>query len=218
MDYQGGRKDAGSAPTAGFGQSPAAGFGQPAAPNTFGQPAATTSTFGAPPPAGGLFGSTAGTGGFGSNAGGFGSTSTSAKPGGLFGAPQQNTSNPFGGQTSSATGGLFGQPAQAQPATGGGLFGNTNPFGLNPAQPQQQATSTFGGFGANKPAFASSTTNTFGQPNSGTSTTFGQPTGAGSNVFGFGQNQQTQQPQPAAGGLFGGGGFGEIGFEMSFLC
>ncbi|WRT66918.1 uncharacterized protein IL334_003883 [Kwoniella shivajii] len=218
LDYQQNRKEATQQPANTFGAS-TGGFGQPAS-TGFGQTQPQTSTFGTKP-AGGMFGSTGSTG-FGSTSTGFGSTPTNTG-GGLFGQqqqqqqqPQQNQS-PFGQSTSGTAGSLFGQPAQPQANTGGGLFGNTSVFGSqnNQQQPQQQqqqaGTSTFGGFGAAKPAFGAGTTGGFGSTAAPTGTsTFGQTGATGTSSFGgFGQTQQPQQQQqqPATGGgLFGGGG------------
>ncbi|OCF35297.1 nuclear pore complex protein Nup98-Nup96 [Kwoniella heveanensis BCC8398] len=211
LDYQQNRKEATQQPTNTFGAS-TGGFGQPAQ-TGFGQQPSTT--FGAPKPAGGLFGSTGSTG-FGATSTGFGSTPANTS-GGLFGQtqPQQQNQSPFGQSTTGTTGGLFGQPAQnqQQPAAGGGLFGNTNPFGgqNNQQQQQQTGTSTFGGFGQTKPAFGATGSTGFGATGANTGTsTFGQTSATGSTGFGgFGQTQPNQQQQqPATGGLFGGGGFG----------
>lgn len=208
MDYQQNRKNATpqQQPAAGgFGAPATSGFGQPAqSTSTFGQQPAT-STFGAKP-ATGLFGAPAATGstGFGQSSGGFGQA---APTGGLFGQPQQPASTGFG-QTNTTGGGLFGQPAQpAQPATGGGLFGNTSTgFGAQQNQQQPAATSTFGSFGQAKPATTGFGTSSGGF-GSGTTSTFGQQPAASTSTFGgFGQAQQNQQQPAANGGLFGGGG------------
>ena len=205
-----------------FGQqnNATSGFGQPAQT----QPAA---------PAFGGFGQSTNTGGglFGNNA---------AKPagGGLFGNTTTSTDNKptFSfGQTNTATQastGLFGQQnnqQQAQPAQGGGLFGN---LGGGSTFGQQNNTGNTGGlFGNNA---AKPTTSLFGN----TSTTTPAPTlnfgggastntggglfgggGGGTSLFGNNQQQQQQQPQQQtqqSGGLFGGGGGGSSLFGSTF--
>ncbi|KAG0659037.1 hypothetical protein C6P46_005333 [Rhodotorula mucilaginosa] len=130
-------------------------FGQPAAASTAPKP---TFSFGATPAAGattgGLFGSTqqqqpGATPGFGQQ------TSAAPSTGGLFGGTstfgQQQQQQPAAG-TNTFGGGLFGAKP-AQPATGGGLFGQSTAPSLGgggglfgstaQAQPQQQ-TSLFG--------------------------------------------------------------------------
>ena len=147
---------------------------------------------------GGLFGSTANTG-----TGLFGSTQPSA-----------NTSNPFGASvnTQNAGGGLFGAP---KPATGGGLFGQTNTqnntggssmfagLGQNQNQQQQNTGSIFSSLNNNqnqpKPSM-------FAQPQQQTGTSlFGGNNSTqqqGGGLFGSLNNQnQQQQPQNS---LFGG--------------
>ncbi|KAJ7799739.1 nucleoporin complex subunit 54-domain-containing protein [Mycena olivaceomarginata] len=121
----------------------------------------------------------------------------------LFGQPQQQTSNIFGGGTTQpATTSIFGQPNTSQQApslfggaantntntnsTGGGLFGggtNTNAQGASTGLfggGQQQAQPATGGLFGN--------------------TQQSQPAAGGSL---FGNPQQQQGQQPASGGLFG---------------
>ncbi|TXT13738.1 hypothetical protein VHUM_01105 [Vanrija humicola] len=200
MDYQQNRKEPTAQPaaTGGFGQPAAGGFGQPT--SAFGQPAASTSTFGQKPATGGLFGSTSTTtGGFGtSNTGAFGQPQSTGT--GLFG--QTNNTSTFGQQNNNTGGGLFGQQQNQTNNTGGGLFGSNNsPFGQNQQQ-QQPASTGFGTFGqtANKPAFGTTPTSTFGQAAPAT-TGFGQTSTGTTGFGGFGQQQQQQPAQ--TGGLFG---------------
>jgi len=244
-----------SAGTSTFGQPAAAtstpafgGFGAAAQ-----KPATTGFSFGAPSstpaPSGGLFGSAPATSAAPSNP--FGQPAQPAPTGGLFGqaqpaasaapsfsfgAPAANkplfgaapaTSAPAFGQSAAAAAPKpsfsFGAPAGG--ATGGGLFGNSQPqtsaaptFGAQP----QQAQPTGGLFGGGS---------TFGQPQQqqqqpqqqqGTSTfgslfgakpaqpatgggLFGSSTqpGAGGGLFGSTQQQQPQQQQQQSTGLFG---------------
>jgi nuclear pore complex protein Nup98-Nup96 len=126
-------------------------------------------------------------GGFGQSTSGFGAP---AQTGGLFGQQQQTPAPAFGG------GGLFGQSNQQQPQQTGGLFGSTNNASTGLFGQQQQQPQTGGGL--------------FGQPatTQPASTGFGfgaTPQTNNTGGFSFGQNNTQQQNKPA-GGLFGGFG------------
>ncbi len=221
--------------TSGFGAANTAattgGFG--AGGGLFGAKPATTGLFGGasaaqPAQTGGLFGSggggfgantTATTGGFGGNAGTtggglFGSTAAAPKPAGFSfgntgatgttpGAFGAATATPGFGTNTAATGtsgGLFGNAGQTN-TTGGGLFGG---------QPQQAASTGFGGggFGAQAQPAAGGLFGAQQQKPGGlfggstaTGTTGGLFGGAAAGATpGFGQ---AATAQPAAGGLFG---------------
>ncbi|CAH0731161.1 unnamed protein product, partial [Brenthis ino] len=115
--------------------------------------------------------------------------------GGMFGFQQPAENKPlFGGST-------FGQPATTSTPTlfGGNIgstpaFGQTNTFSFG--SNTQSNTNTTGLFGANKPAFG--TTSTTGTGLFGATTTQA-PTFGSTNTFGFGANTQNQN----TGGLFG---------------
>lgn len=161
-------------------------FGQnkPATGGLFGSSTTTPAT-GA---TGGLFGggasNTGTTGGFGSG-GGFGASTTAG--GGLFGNNTNNQQKP---------GGLFGGSNTASTPFGGGATNTGSAFG--------QSNTGGGLFGQNN---AASTTPAFGGNAAATNT-------GGGGLFGnsgstFGQTNNQAQAQPATGGLFGGGGFGQ---------
>jgi nuclear pore complex protein Nup98-Nup96 len=189
-------------------------FGQTGTTTSFGSNNNATGggLFGQNKPAGGLFGNT--------------STTQPATGGGLFGNTGTNTGTGFGtggttgfGSSTTTGGGLFGQQNQTQnkPAFGGfgsGTTTTTPAFGAN--------TGTTGGFGTNTGTGGG----LFGQQNQTTTApAFGgaQPAaGTGGGLFGggaatgtgtggglFGQSQQNQTQAQPAGGLFGGGGFGQ---------
>ncbi|KAL1413645.1 Nucleoporin nup49/NSP49 (Nuclear pore protein nup49/NSP49) [Vanrija albida] len=171
-----------------------------------GAPAPAASGFGSfgakPATGGGLFGSTpAAPAAAPAGSSLFGSAAAAPAPAttGLFGAAKPAASTGFGG---------FGQPAAAaQPAAGGGLFGQpqqqqqqpaqqagtSSLFARmsNPAQPQQQAAG--GLFGQQQQQQPATGGGLFGQQQQQQ-----QPTAGGL----FGQQQQ-QQPQQQTGGLFG---------------
>jgi nuclear pore complex protein Nup98-Nup96 len=177
--------------TGGFGQSTGSGFGSNT--NTTGG-----GMFGANKPAtGGLFGASTTTPAAGTTGGLFGGGSTNNTTGGFgtgggFGASTTGTGGLFGNsQAKPTTGGLFGGPAATTTPFGGAT--NTNTFGQN--------TTGGGLFGSNNTTAAAPA---FGG-NTATTTTGGGL--FGNTGGGFGQANQTQ-PQPATGGLFGGGGFG----------
>lgn len=132
----------------------------------------------------------------------------------MFGGSNQQQSKPFSfGDTTTTAGGGFGTGSTGFGAnnntannTGGGIFGNTAPFGQTQQQPAQQ--NPFGGFGAQNQN-QSTTQSTFG--GFGTQQQEQKPGGlfgaqnanntGGSSLFGN-QNQNNQQQAPA-GGLFG---------------
>ena len=195
--FGGGAQPGTTGVSTGFGSGASTGFGA--------QPQPSGGLFGAKPAAtGGLFGSapaaTAGTG----------------ATGGLFGA---SASTPFGGGAATQqSGGLFGAKPAA-PATGGGLFGNSQPaagaatggglfggMGQNqPAQPAQQSGGLFGGGGlgqtAQKPSlFGGSTANTGGGMFGGQAAPQQQ---AGGGMFGNSMASAQPQAQGLGGSMFG---------------
>ncbi|KAI1118257.1 nuclear protein 96-domain-containing protein [Nemania sp. NC0429] len=216
VDYGSGRRFGGASGSNTFGVG--SGFGSF---GTASQPA--TSTFGTQPAntGGGMFGNNA------SSGGGFGQANTGTS---AFGS---NTGGGLFGKPATPAGGLFGgATATSQPAQSGGLFGtaNSSAFGTannnttgsmfanntqsKPGFSFGTAGTNTGGFGSNtNNAFASSNTTggggLFGNPgNTNTggglfSTTNQQPTSAFGNAGGFGAQNQQQQQQPQAGGLFG---------------
>jgi nuclear pore complex protein Nup98-Nup96 len=242
-DYNQGRRYGNQNGQAGaFGQSTGfGGFGN----NNTSTPASTG--FGASAnTGGGLFGggNTNTTSAFGSNTGSAFGAANNNTSGGLFGQAKPATGGLFGGSNTNTTtgtaGGLFGGGSTTNTTGGfgastGGAFGannNTSSGGLF-GQSKPAAGGLFGGSGATNttstPFGGSTTTNTFGQSNTGgglfgganntqasstpafgannTSTNTGGGLFGGSTAGGFGQNNQTQA-QPS-GGLFGGGGFGQ---------
>ncbi|KAG0652448.1 Nuclear pore NUP49 [Hyphodiscus hymeniophilus] len=163
---------------------------QPQAGGLFGS--ATTSQ----PQAGGLFGSAAASQ---PQAGGglFGSAATSqSQPGGLPGstAPSQTQT---GGLFGSNGGGLFGNTTTSQPASSGGLFGQSTVA----SQPQQSG-GLFGGLGlGSQPAQNQNQNQTQNQnQNTGGGLFGGSSANQGSSLFGGAQSQN----KPAATSLFGG--------------
>lgn len=159
--------------------------------------------------------------------GGFGQTQPqqTQQPTASFGFGAQNNNNTggtgiFGQSNTNTGGGMFGQNQQSANTSGGlfgqqkpanSMFGTSNPTntGFSFGQNNQANTSAGGGlFGANNTGNTATSSGIFGQkPATGfgqSTSTFGQQNNSGSGGFGFGQNQQTNQPQPAAtGGLFG---------------
>jgi len=198
------------------------GANKPATGGLFGATNNTT-----PAGGGGLFGAgasnnaTTGAFGGGNTTGTFGAAGTTGATGGLFGAANNNqqAQKPFSfGNTGAGFGGgasntAFNAQGSNAPATGGGLFGNTQSttpaFGATQAGTgfggtggafgaagQNQGGAAFGAFGNNQ---AQQNKPPFGTPFGGT-----QAATATSGGGLFGNNNQQQQQQNT-GGLFGGG-------------